>query len=87
MNVDQIDCESDPCHLAWLVRWQTPTIEGENKHRLLDFVQHAECSNGTRMEDLDPNAFIECAVRIKINQKLRSIHLKYKILFLGSQRK
>ena len=43
---DPIDCESDPCHLTWLVR--------DNRH-LLNPIADGRCSNGTRFDDLDPN--------------------------------
>ena len=43
---DPVDCESDPCHLSWLIR--------DNRH-LLKAIYHGTCLNGTRFEDLNPN--------------------------------
>ena len=45
---DPIDCVSDPCHLAWLVR-DNPT--------LLKATPGVECSNGTQVKDLNPGLF------------------------------
>ena len=48
---DRFDCESDPCHLAWIIR---------DKRKLLAQVAFGVCSNGTAFEELDPNAFSHC---------------------------
>ena len=50
---DPIDCESDPCHLAWLLR---------DNRDLMGPIYRATCSNGTEFENLDPNAFANCPV-------------------------
>ena len=53
INLDSFDCTSDPCHLSWFIK--------DNRH-LLKAVSFAYCSNGTRFEDLDPNAYSKCTV-------------------------
>jgi len=53
---DPFDCQSDPCHLAWLIR--------DHSELLLSLVRGATCSNGTRFEELDPSAFNGCPVSI-----------------------
>ena len=50
---DPIDCVSDPCHLAWLIR---------DNRNLLKVVDGATCSNGTGFEELDPDGFQNCPV-------------------------
>ena len=46
--IDPIDCESDPCHLAWLIR--------DNQY-LFGVIQNATCSNGKTLEELNPEDF------------------------------
>ena len=48
---DPIDCTSDPCHMAWLIR---------DNPSLMRHVYYANCSNGTRFEDLDRNGYNNC---------------------------
>ena len=43
MITDAINCQDDPCHLAWLVR--------DNRHLLA--AVRATCSDGTAFSDLD----------------------------------
>ena len=43
--IDPIDCESDICHLAWIIR--------DHRH-LLDVVFGAKCANGTWLSALNP---------------------------------
>jgi len=56
-NLDPIDCEMDPCHLAWLIR--------DNRH-LLSAIG-GQCSNGTLFDYLDPNAFTDFPVIIIVS--------------------
>lgn len=44
---DPIDCEGDPCHLAWLIR--------DNRHLMKYIGYSGRCSNYTSLSDLDPN--------------------------------
>ena len=56
---DPIDCVSDVCHLAWIIR--------ENRH-LLKAVRDAQCSNGIPLIDLQlPDNYADCPVSIKNN--------------------
>ena len=48
--LDPIDCDSDPCHLAWLLR--------DNRH-LLQSVYNGTCSSLVRFEDIDPKTKFE----------------------------
>lgn len=48
---DPFDCESDTCHLAWLIR--------DNRPLLLP-LWNAMCSNGTDFWLLDPNGYDHC---------------------------
>ena len=48
-----IDCETDPCHLAWLIR---------DNRQLLPAVFLANCANGTSLQDLNANEFSSCQV-------------------------
>ena len=50
---DPIDCESDPCHLAWLIK---------DYRKLLNPVADGVCSNGTKFTDLDSNYYTICSV-------------------------
>ena len=50
---DPIDCESDPCHLAWLIK--------DNRY-LLNPIADGVCSNGTKFTDVDSNYFTFCPV-------------------------
>ena len=55
LNLDPIDCESDPCHLAWLVR---------DNRQLLKVIPNADCEWKavlTPLERLDLNIFNNCA--------------------------
>ena len=45
---DAIDCKTDPCHLAWLIR---------DNPNLLKVVGNGRCTDGTRFEDIDPKTF------------------------------
>nr|CAG4641628.1 EOG090X04MD [Eurycercus lamellatus] len=47
-----IDCESDPCHLAWIIR--------DNRELLLTFVLEGVCSNGTPFSALDEQVLASC---------------------------
>ena len=49
---DQLDCNEDPCHLAWIFN-----------QNLMSSIFNAQCSNGTYFRDLDPKYFVECYVR------------------------
>ena len=52
---DPIDCETDPCHLAWIIR---------DRRELLKNVLNAKCSyNGTSFEDIDykDDNYIHCS--------------------------
>ena len=51
--LDPIDCESNHCHMAWLIR---------DNRNLLPAVYLGQCSNGTAFEDLDPNGYNDCAI-------------------------
>ena len=46
--IDPVDCNSDPCQLAWLIR-DYPDLS------LL--VEDGECSNGTQFSQLDKKTF------------------------------
>ena len=48
---DPIDCETDPCHLAWLLR--------DNRYLLSSF-SDAKCSNGTELKKVDRRMFGHC---------------------------
>ena len=48
--IDPIDCKSDPCHLAWLVR--------DNRH-LLASISGGKCSDGTELKNLDPETICQ----------------------------
>jgi len=50
---DPLNCNEDPCHLAWIFN-----------QNLLKFVFNAVCSNGTLFKDLDSESFAECYVII-----------------------
>jgi len=50
---DPFDCGADTCHLAWLF-----------DDNLLHLVANAQCSNGTKFEDLDRSFFADCIVRL-----------------------
>ena len=52
MITDLIDCESDPCHLAWIVR---------DNPIMMNTIPGAQCSNGTSLRDLNPSTL--CFVR------------------------
>ena len=45
---DPLDCSTDKCHLAWLIR---------DNPNLLKYVVDATCSNGTLFTDLKPADF------------------------------
>jgi len=51
LYIDPIDCVSDSCHLAWLIR--------DNPH-LLTVVHDGHCSNGTRFAQLRHSGFNHC---------------------------
>lgn len=52
MMADPIDCQSDPCHLAWIIR---------DRRDLLQVIEYgAFCSNGTLLSEVDPTALSEC---------------------------
>jgi len=53
LHIDPIDCVSDLCHLAWLIRYN---------RNLLPAVSDGFCSNGTRFEDLNQSAYANCPV-------------------------
>ena len=48
-----IDCVTDHCHLAWLIR--------DNPH-LLIAIDRPTCLDGRQFKDLDPKAFADCPV-------------------------
>ena len=50
-NIDPIDCTTDYCHMAWLIR---------DHPNYLSNVRYSGCSNGTRFEDLNPNGYNDC---------------------------
>ena len=50
-QIDPIDCETDFCHLAWLIR---------DNRDLLPAVAAGVCSNGTAFEDLNPDGYKSC---------------------------
>ena len=45
MKIDPIDCSTDTCHLAWIVR--------DRPQLLNEVVQGATCSNGTTLQNLN----------------------------------
>jgi len=49
----QIDCVTDICHLAWLVR---------DNPNLLNYVQNGVCNNGTTFKALLPEGFNSCPI-------------------------
>jgi len=49
--LDPIDCESDPCHLAWLTR---------DNPQLMKALPHAMCSNGIHLNEIDSAVFSNC---------------------------
>lgn len=49
--VDPIDCSTDPCLLSWLIK--------DNRF-LLNYVANGQCSNGTKLTDLNPFAYNKC---------------------------
>lgn len=53
MKPPAVDCDSDHCHLAWLIR--------DNRH-LINLLYDAKCSSGKEFEELDPNNFNDCPV-------------------------
>jgi len=55
LYLDPIDCESDPCHMAWIIR---------DNRRLLSVVNDGQCSNGTLFNQLDPNEYTDCQVSL-----------------------
>lgn len=53
VNLDPFDCESDPCHLAWLLR---------DERHLLKSVSQARCSRDGRLfVEIDRSLFGNCA--------------------------
>ena len=60
IRTDRVDCETDPCHLAWLIR--------DNPHFIKNVKTYYSgnttptCTNGTRFVDLNPNAYNDCPV-------------------------
>ena len=51
-KTDSFDCNTDLCHLAWLLR--------DNCH-LLDFnLKNARCDDGTYFTDMSRNLFAKC---------------------------
>ena len=61
---DKIDCESDHCHLSWLIR---------DNRDLMAIVSSAQCSNGTKFEDLHQHAYVNCPVNRLIQMMLFKI--------------
>ena len=55
-DIDPFDCESDPCHLAWLIR---------DNRDLFGRLDDARCSNGTLFNQLDPDGFNQCLFGLK----------------------
>lgn len=54
--VDPIDCDSDPCHLTWLLR--------ENRH-YLNLIHNGKCLNGLSFGDVNSEPMLEnCPVNI-----------------------
>ena len=51
ITTDAIDCESDPCHLAWLLR---------DNRQFLNALLQASCSNGSAFDQLDPTGYDGC---------------------------
>jgi len=51
INNNPIDCTTDRCHLAWLIRYN---------RNLLPAVRDGVCTSGTTFEDLNPNNFNNC---------------------------
>ena len=75
--IDPIDCESDPCLLAWLIR---------DNRNLLPAVYLGQCSNGTVFEELDPNGYNDCPTLIatettpvSANQSILKITFNYTV--------
>ena len=50
---DQIDCDSDPCKMAWLIR---------DNRQLLPAVINGQCSNGIAFNAIDQSSLANCAV-------------------------
>ena len=49
--IDPIDCVTDFCHMAWLVR---------DNRQLLSAIRFGYCSNGTAFNQLNPGPYINC---------------------------
>lgn len=52
MGSDPFDCDSDPCHLAWIIR--------DERLFLTHISETVSCSNGTLFLDLDPSGLVDC---------------------------
>ena len=50
---DPIDCTTDPCHLAWLIR---------DNRQLINYVRYGYCSNGTAFSDLNAFGYSNCPI-------------------------
>ena len=50
-TIDSIDCETDYCYMAWLIR---------DNRLLIQSIRSGYCSNGTALEMLDQNAYDNC---------------------------
>ena len=72
---DPIDCENDPCHLAWIVR---------DNRILLNAIPGAQCSNGTSFMNLNPSTL--CSVNIYWYFYTYNWHNDSTILFTRSQK-
>ena len=70
---DLIDCDSDPCHLTWLLR--------DNRH-FLNRVHNAKCSDGVSFEEINHkiNKFEICQV-MKNNFTIVLYQTRLKIVF------
>ena len=50
--LDPIDCESDPCHLAWLTR---------DSPQLMKALPYGMCSNGLHLNEIVSTVFCTCS--------------------------
>ena len=58
-RADQINCSSDPCHMAWLILFN---------RQLLNVVWNSQCSNtGQSFSQIDRDSYFNCSVRADCN--------------------
>ena len=72
-----IDCETDPCHLAWLIR---------DNRQLLPAVFLANCANGTSFQDLNVDEYsIICPVKQHLLHKFNQFYKLFQIIYARKQ--